>query len=64
MLSSVLRSPRAVQVNIGIMRVFVRLRETLAPHKELAHKPREIMTPARYGSLEQTLNFLPGQVVR
>jgi len=38
MLSSVLRSPRAVQVNITIMRVFVRLRETLALHKELAHK--------------------------
>ena len=38
MLSSVLRSPHAVQVNIAIMRVFVRLRETLALHKDLAHK--------------------------
>jgi hypothetical protein len=38
MLSSVLHSPRAVQVNIAIMRVFVRLRETLALHKDLAHK--------------------------
>ena len=38
MLSSVLRSPRAVQVNIAIMRVFVRLRETLALHKDFAHK--------------------------
>jgi hypothetical protein len=38
MLSSVLRSPRAVQVNIAIMRVFVRLRETLALHKDLARK--------------------------
>jgi hypothetical protein len=38
MLSSVLRSPRAVQVNITIMRVFVRLRDTLALHKDLAHK--------------------------
>jgi hypothetical protein len=38
MLSSVLRSPRAVQVNIAIMRVFVRLRETLALHKKLAYK--------------------------
>jgi len=38
MLSGVLRSPRAVQVNIAIMRAFVRLRETLALHKELAHK--------------------------
>jgi hypothetical protein len=38
MLSGVLRSPRAVQVNIAIMRAFVRLRETLSLHKELAHK--------------------------
>src|SRR5947208_13164054 len=42
MLSSVLRSPRAVQVNVAIMRVFVRLRETLALHKELAHKLAEL----------------------
>ncbi len=42
MLSSVLRSPRAVQVNITIMRVFVRLRDTLALHKELAHKLVEL----------------------
>lgn len=38
MLSSVLKSPRAVQVNVAIMRAFVRLRETLALHKELAKK--------------------------
>ncbi|MCX6997101.1 MAG: ORF6N domain-containing protein [Kiritimatiellaeota bacterium] len=38
MLSSVLRSPRAILVNIAIMRAFVRLRETFALHKELAHK--------------------------
>ena len=38
MLSGVLRSPRAVQVNVAIMRIFVRLRETLSLHKELAHK--------------------------
>ena len=42
MLSSVLRSPRAVQVNIAIMRVFVRPRATFALHKELAHKLTEI----------------------
>ena len=42
MLSSVLRSPRAVQVNIAIMRVFVRLRETLSLHKELVHKLAEL----------------------
>lgn len=38
MLSSVLRSEHAVQVNIAIMRAFVRLRELLAVHKDLAHK--------------------------
>jgi phage regulator Rha-like protein len=38
MLSSVLKSKRAVQVNIAIMRAFVKLREMLATHKELAHK--------------------------
>ena len=35
MLSSVLRSPRAVQVNIEIMRAFVRLRRMLAENTEL-----------------------------
>lgn len=38
MLSSVLNSERAVQVNIAIMRAFVKLREVIATHKELAHK--------------------------
>ena len=38
MLSSVLRSPRAVQVNIAIMRAFVRLREMLLTNADLARK--------------------------
>ena len=38
MLSSVLRSKRAVQVNIEIMRTFVRLRRMLASNKELARR--------------------------
>lgn len=38
MLSTVLHSERAIQVNIGIMRAFVKLREILASHKELAHQ--------------------------
>ena len=38
MLSSVLRSPRALQVNIEIMRAFIRLRQLLASHAELAGK--------------------------
>jgi len=42
MLSSVLRSERAVQVNIAIMRAFVRLRRLLATHKALARKLEEL----------------------
>jgi hypothetical protein len=38
MLSSVLRSPRAVAVNIEIMRAFVRLRRMLSSHADLARK--------------------------
>jgi len=38
MLSSVLRSDQAVQVNIEIMRAFVRLREILSTHHDLAKK--------------------------
>ena len=38
MLSSVLRSPRAIRVNIEIMRAFVRLRELLNEHRDLAQK--------------------------
>jgi hypothetical protein len=38
MLSSVLNSERAVQVNIAIMRVFVKLREMIASHKDLARR--------------------------
>lgn len=38
MLSSVLRSPRAIQVNIAIMRTFVALRRMLASHAGLARK--------------------------
>jgi hypothetical protein len=51
MLSSVLRSPQAVQVNIAIMRAFVRLREPLALHRDLAHKLAE---------LERRIEVTPG----
>ena len=42
MLSSVLNRERAIEVNIAIMRVFVRLREMMATHKELAFKLIEL----------------------
>ncbi len=42
MLSSVLRSKSAVQVNIGIMRAFVRLREMIGSNKTLARRLNEL----------------------
>lgn len=42
MLSGVLKSNRAIQVNIAIMRAFVNLREVLATHKELAFRLEEL----------------------
>jgi hypothetical protein len=42
MLSSVLNSRRAIRVNIEIMRAFVRLREIVTAHKELARKLEEL----------------------
>ena len=42
MLSGVLNSPRAVQMNIAIMRAFVKLREILSTHKKLALKLRQL----------------------
>ncbi len=42
MLSSVLKSERAIKVNIQIMRAFVKLREMIATHKDLAKKLEEL----------------------
>jgi hypothetical protein len=42
MLSSVLKSDRAIQVNIAIMRTFVKLRELLATHQELSQRLEEL----------------------
>jgi hypothetical protein len=42
MLSSVLNSPRAVQVNIQIMRTFAKLREIIYQHKDLARRLDEL----------------------
>lgn len=42
MLSSVLNSDRAVEVNISIMRTFVQLREMLSTHADLARKLEEL----------------------
>jgi hypothetical protein len=42
MLSTVLRSPKAIRVNIEIMRAFVRLRRLLATHTALARRIRDV----------------------
>ncbi|HEX4959931.1 MAG TPA: ORF6N domain-containing protein [Thermoanaerobaculia bacterium] len=42
MLSSVLRSPRAVRVNIEIMRAFIRLRQVVATHTDLVRRLDEL----------------------
>lgn len=42
MLSSVLNSDRAIEVNIQIMRAFVKLRELMTTHKDLARKLSEL----------------------
>ena len=42
MLSSVLKSKRAIQVNIQIMRVFVKLKELMISHKDLARKIEDL----------------------
>ena len=42
MLSGILKSKRAILVNIAIMRAFVKLRQILSTHKELAQKLAEL----------------------
>ena len=42
MLSSVLHGKRAIHINILIIKVFVKLREILATHKELAQRLQEL----------------------
>ena len=68
MLSSVLRSPRAVQINIFIIRAFIKLRELLASNKELANKVEWIEKEQRLqnthiNAIYRTLDgFLKGPV--
>lgn len=42
MLSSVLNSDRAIEVNIAIMRAFIRLRDMLSTHKDLVRKLEDL----------------------
>lgn len=63
MLSSVLRSDRAVRMNILIMRAFVKLREMLATHQDLAHaiediRPRQEEHGEKITVIIETINQL------
>jgi hypothetical protein len=42
MAANVLNSPQAVRMSVFVVRAFVKLREMLATHKELAHKLAEL----------------------
>jgi hypothetical protein len=55
MLSSVLNSDRAVQMNILIMRAFVKMRELLATHKALAAKIEKLEAGHRDHAIAITL---------
>ena len=56
MLSSVLHSDRAVGVNIAIMRTFVKLREVMATHKDLATKIESL--EARYAGHDDEIQVI------
>jgi len=56
MLSSVLNSPRAIQVNIRIMRSFARIRNVLDTHKVLARKLLELET--KVGTHDDEIQFI------
>jgi hypothetical protein len=60
MLSSVLPSERAVELNIMIIRAFVRLREYLATHKDLARKMEAVEhTQQEHGAhIEQIYGYI------
>jgi hypothetical protein len=60
MLSSVLKSRRAVQVNIAIMRAFVRLREAMAAHKDLAAKIESL--ESRYSDHDEKIQAVFGAI--
>ena len=57
MLSSVLRSPQAIGVNIEIMRAFIRLRQTLASQTQLAKELNQIKEFALKNSHETSREF-------
>lgn len=70
MLSSVLRSPQAVQANIAIMRTFVKLRELMTSHKELSRKIESLerrydsQFKVVFNSIKELINAKPKELVQ
>ncbi len=64
MLSSVLNSRRAAQVNIQIMRTFIKLKEYILSHKDLQRKIEELEKKydAQFSSVFQAINELEGPI--
>ena len=60
MLSSVLRSKKAIQINISIMRAFVLMRQWALNHQELSKRldALEQQYGQKFSDIEQVLNFL------
>jgi hypothetical protein len=53
MLSSVLKSEKAIEVNIAIMRIFVKIREMAVSHKNLAKKIKKL--EEKYGKHDRKI---------
>ena len=69
MLSRVLKSKRAIQINSGIMRAFVKIRQVLATHKDVVRKLEEIGQVQRRQGIEissiwQVLNQMTKEKTR
>jgi len=60
MLSSVLKSKKAIQINISIMRAFVMMRQWALTHQELSKRldALEQQYGQKFSDIEQVLNFL------
>lgn len=59
MAASVLNTPRAIEVSVHVVRTFVKLREALSTHKELAHKLAEL---ERKGTHDEAIRTLLGTI--
>ncbi|MBL0912329.1 MAG: ORF6N domain-containing protein [Bacteroidia bacterium] len=60
MLSGVLNTPRAIEVNIGIMRAFVLMRQYALSHKDLTHKLKELekQYDQQFSDVYEAINYL------